>query len=130
MRAISLLAATALIAATAACQVSEDKNNGTTSVEFNEQVATETAADVGNAATNIAGTIAADAKREADKVKDRVGDVDVDVDINRNNNAPVTADCGRAGPDRDTAACLSRPPPSIAAARVGPVAQLVRAGRS
>ena len=90
MRAISMLAATALIAATAACQVSEDKGNGTTSVEFNEQVATDAAQDVGNTATNIAGTIAADAKREADKIKAKVGDVDVDVKLNRDGNTAAT----------------------------------------
>ena len=72
MRAISMLAATAMMVATAACQVTSDKNNSETSIEFNDQVAANAVADVGNAATNIAGTIAADAKREAGKVSVKV----------------------------------------------------------
>ena len=68
MRAIIILTVAALGLGAAACQVTEDKNNHSASVEFNDQVATNAVADVGNAATNIAGTIAADAKREAGKV--------------------------------------------------------------
>ena len=68
MRAITILTVAALGLGAAACQVSEDKNNHEASVEFNDQVATNAVADVGNAATNIAGTIAADAKREIGKV--------------------------------------------------------------
>ncbi len=68
MRAISILTVAALGLSVAACKVTEDKNNQETSVEFNDQIATNAVADVGNAATNIAGTIAADAKREAGKV--------------------------------------------------------------
>ena len=81
MRAISMLAATAMMAATAACQVTSDKNNSEVSVQYNDQVAANAVADVGNAATNIAGTIAADAKREAGKVQDKVGKVDVNVQV-------------------------------------------------
>ena len=72
MRAITILTVAALGIGTAACQVTEDKNNHSTSVEYNDQVAADAAQDVGNAATNIAGTIAADAKREAGKVDIRI----------------------------------------------------------
>ena len=72
MRAITILTVAALGLGAAACQVTEDKNNHSTSVEYNDQVAANAVADVGNTATNIAGTIAADAKREVGKVKVRV----------------------------------------------------------
>ena len=91
MRAISILTVAALGLSVAACKVTEDKNNQETSVEFNDQIATNAVADVGNAATNIAGTIAADAKREAGKVQEKVGDVDVNLKINRDGNSAVTA---------------------------------------
>ena len=91
MRAITIFTVAALGIGTAACQVTEDKNNHSTSVEYNDQVAADAAQDVGNAATNIAGTIAADAKREAGKVQEKVGDVDVNLKINRDGNSAVTA---------------------------------------
>ena len=72
MRAITILTVAALGLGAAACQVSEDKNNHQASIEFNDQVATNAVADVGNAATNIAGTIAADAKREIGKVNVKI----------------------------------------------------------
>ena len=74
MRAIMILTVAALGLGAAACQVTEDKNNHQTSVEFNDQLATNAVADVGNAATNIAGTIAADAKREAGKIDIKIND--------------------------------------------------------
>ena len=74
MRAISVLTIAAFGLTAAACQVTEDKNNHEASVEFNDQVATNAVADVGNAATNIAGTIAADAKREVGKVDIKIKD--------------------------------------------------------
>ena len=72
MRAITILTVATLGLGASACQVTEDKNNHAASVEFNDQVATKAVADVGNAATNIAGTIAADAKREVGKVDVRI----------------------------------------------------------
>ena len=74
MRSIIILTVAAIGLGTAACQVTEDKNNHQTSVEFNDQLATNAVADVGNAATNIAGTIAADAKREAGKIDIKIND--------------------------------------------------------
>ena len=68
MRAITILTVAALGLGAAACQVTEDKNNHSASVEYNDQVAAGAVADVGNTAKGIAGTIAADAKREAGKV--------------------------------------------------------------
>jgi hypothetical protein len=62
-----------------ACQVSKDDNS--TTVSFNEDVAQNAAEDVGNAAENIGGMIANDVDASADKVQNKVGDVDVDVNV-------------------------------------------------
>ena len=62
-----------------ACQVSKDDANDTVSVTYNEDLAENVAADVGNTAENIAGKIGNDVQESADKVQNKVGDVDVDV---------------------------------------------------
>ena len=64
-----------------ACQVSKDDNS--TTVSFNEDVAENAAADAGNFAENVGGMIANDVDRTADKVQNEVGDVDVDVNVTR-----------------------------------------------
>lgn len=66
-----------------ACNVDRDAGNDTTTVSFNEDVAENTLADVGNAAENIGGAIANEAQETADKVENKVGDVDVDVNVSR-----------------------------------------------
>ena len=65
-----------------ACQVSKDDNS--TTVSFNEDVAQNAAADAGNFAENVGGIIANDVEETADKVQNEVGDVDVNVDVSRN----------------------------------------------
>ena len=65
-----------------ACQVSKDDNS--TTVSFNEDVAENAAADAGNFAENVGGMIANDVEETADKVQNEVGDVDVNVDVSRN----------------------------------------------
>ena len=72
-----------------ACQVSKDDANDSMTVQYNQDVAENAAADVGNAAENIGGMIANDVSETADKVQNKVGDVDVDVDENR--NAPANS---------------------------------------
>ena len=62
-----------------ACQVSKDENS--TTVSFNQDVAENAAADIGNTAENIGGMIANDVDATADKVQNKVGDVDVDVNV-------------------------------------------------
>ena len=89
MRAFISLGSAVLSVALGACQVTEDKNNGTTTVEFNQDVAENGAAVAVDKAQDVAGTIAADAKREADKIGNEIGDVDVDVDIKRDTNPPA-----------------------------------------
>jgi hypothetical protein len=72
-----------------ACQVSTDDANDSMTVQYNQDLAENTAADVGNTAQNIGGVIANDVSQAADKVQNEVGDVDVDVDVNR--NAPANS---------------------------------------
>ena len=77
-----LIAAAPLLLATA-CNVERNPENGTTTLEFNEDVAQNTAADIANGAENVAegaGNVAAQA---GDAIQNEVGDVDVDVDVNR-----------------------------------------------
>ena len=75
----------------AACNVSQDDANGTTTVEFNQDVAENTAAAVANEAGDIAGHIANDVGQAADRVQNEVGDVDVDVDVSRNDGGNADA---------------------------------------
>jgi hypothetical protein len=67
-----------------ACQVTKDDNS--TTLSFNEDVAANAAEDVGNAAENLGGAIANEAEQTADKVENKVGDVDVDVNVTRTDN--------------------------------------------
>ena len=63
-----------------ACQVTKDDNS--TTVSFNEDVAENAAADAGNFAENVGGMIANDVDQTAAKVQNKVGDVDVNVQVN------------------------------------------------
>ena len=71
-----------------ACQVSKDDNS--TTVSFNQDVAENAAADAGNFAENVGGIIANDVDQTADKVKNEAGDVDVDVNVTRNDSDHAT----------------------------------------
>ena len=71
-----------------ACQVTKDDNS--TTVSFNEDVAENAAADAGNFAENVGGMIANDVDETADKVQNEVGDVDVNVDVSRNDSDHAT----------------------------------------
>ena len=83
-----LLAAVPLLLASA-CNVERDADNGTTTLEFNEDVAQNTAADVANGAENVAEGVGNVAAQAGDAIQNEVGDVDVDVDVNR--NAPANS---------------------------------------
>ncbi len=67
-----------------ACQVTKDDANDSVTVEYNQDVAENAAADVANTAENIAADIGNDVERTGDKIENKVGDVDVDVDVSRN----------------------------------------------
>ena len=77
-----LLAASLLLPAAVlvACQVNKDNANNTVSVTYNEEVASNAAADVGNTVENIAGDIGNDVKNESARVKN----TDIDVNVNKN----------------------------------------------
>jgi len=66
----------------AACNVSKEGNAVT--VQYDQNTAENTAADVGNFAQNVAGDIGNDVQRTADKVQNT--DVDVTVDKNAQAN--------------------------------------------
>ena len=68
-----------------ACQVSTDDANDSMTVQYNQDVAENAAADVANTAENIGGMIANDVEKTADKIQNT--DVDVDVDANVQTNA-------------------------------------------
>jgi len=85
MRALIILASAMLLAA---CQVTEDKNNGSTTVAYNQDVAENAGADVLNAANEAATAISNDARNAgaavgegARKAGDAVSNVDVDVTV-------------------------------------------------
>ena len=80
-----ITAALPLILVLGACQVSNDDANDTVSVTYNEDLAANTAADVGNFAQNVGGAIANDVERTADKVQNTDVDVDVDANVQTNN---------------------------------------------
>ena len=67
----------------AACNVSKEGNAVT--VQYDQNTAENTAADVGNFAQNVAGDIGNDVQRTAEKVQNT--DVDVTVDKNEQTNA-------------------------------------------
>ncbi|WP_310468956.1 hypothetical protein [Sphingomonas sp.] len=74
-----------------ACQVTKDDANDSVSVEYNQGLAENAAADVGNAAEAVANDIANDVARTGDKIENKVGDVDVDVDVSRDAPANTAA---------------------------------------
>ena len=64
-----------------ACNVSKDGNSVT--VQYDQNTAQNTAADIGNTAQNIGGDIANDVQRTGDKIQNKVGDTDVHVSVNK-----------------------------------------------
>jgi hypothetical protein len=90
--AIAVPLGLAVIGSLAACQVSKDDANGTTSVTYNSDVAQNAAADIGNTAQNIAADIGNDVKNTSDKVQEKVGNSDVSVNVNKNEKTENKAD--------------------------------------
>ena len=66
-----------------ACQVSKDDANDSVTVAYNQDLAENTAADVGNTVEAIAGDIGNDVGREVDRAKN----TDIDIDVDRNGDA-------------------------------------------
>ena len=69
----------------AACNVTKDGNSVT--VQYDQNTAQHTAADIGNAAQNIGADIANDVQKTGDKIQDKVGNTNVDVKINGNDSS-------------------------------------------
>ena len=68
----------------AACQVSQDSDNGTITTEFNQDVAENAAQDVANGAEALGGAIVNEAEQTAAKIENT--DVDVSIDTNTADN--------------------------------------------
>ena len=75
-----ILIAMPAVLALAACNVSKDGNAVT--VQYDQNTAENTAADIGNTAQNIAADIGNDVKTTGDKIDNKVGDTDVNVTVN------------------------------------------------
>jgi hypothetical protein len=75
-----LAISTAAILLLAACQVSKDDANDTVSMTYNEDVAENALADVGNTAEDVAGDVA----NGVDQAGERLQNTDVDVDVDTN----------------------------------------------
>ena len=67
-----------------ACQVSKDDANNTVSVTFNQDVAANTAADVGNTAQNVAADVGNEAKSTGDKIENKVDNANVNANVQTN----------------------------------------------
>ncbi len=81
---------------TGACNVNNDQANDQVSVQYNQDLAENVAADVGDTAQNIGGMIANDVSETAGKVQNEVGDVDVDADVDVDTNGGDASANGNA----------------------------------
>ena len=79
-----LIAIPALVAL-GACNVSKDGNAVT--VQYDQNTAENTAADIGNTAQNIAADIGSDVKNTSEKVQNKVGNDSDDSNSNKQANA-------------------------------------------
>ena len=82
MRALIIIAPALMLGA---CQVTEDKGNGQTTVSYNQDVAENAGANVVNAANEAASAISNDAK----KAGDTVSNLDVDVSVGAPDSAAL-----------------------------------------
>ena len=65
----------------AGCNVSKEGNAVT--VQYDQNTAENTAADIGNTAQNIGADIANDVQKTGDKIENKVGNTDVHVSVNK-----------------------------------------------
>jgi predicted small secreted protein len=72
----------------AGCNVSKEGNAVT--VQYDQNTAENTAADVGNVAQNIAGDIGNDVKKTGDKLENKIGNADIDVKVGHDDHANTT----------------------------------------
>jgi len=86
-----IISAVTLAVALGACNVSKDENGVT--VQYDQNTAENTVADVSNTAQNIGADIGNDVQKTADKVQNKVDNTDVDanVDVKTENTAAHNA---------------------------------------
>ena len=73
-----------------ACNVSKEGNAVT--VQYDQNTAENTAADIGNTAQNIAADIGNDVKKTGDKIENKVGNTDVSVKVNKDVHTNTTTE--------------------------------------
>jgi hypothetical protein len=76
-----ILVAIPVVLLLGACNVTKEGNAVT--VQYDQNTAENTAADVGNTLQNVAADIGNDVKNTGDKIENKVGNTDVDVKIGK-----------------------------------------------
>src|SRR3954463_8813806 len=71
-----------------ACNVSKDGNAVT--VQYDQNTAENTAADIGNSAQNIAADIGNDVAKTGEKIQNKVGNADVSVKVGKDDDSKDT----------------------------------------
>ena len=71
-----------------ACNVSKDSNSVT--VQYDQNTAENTAADIGNTAQNIAADIGNDVQKTGEKLENKVGNTDIDVKVGKDVHTNTT----------------------------------------
>jgi hypothetical protein len=71
-----------------ACNVSKDSNSVT--VQYDQNTAENTAADIGNTAQNIAADIGNDVQKTGDKLENKIGNTDIDVKVGKDVHTNTT----------------------------------------
>jgi hypothetical protein len=72
----------------AGCNVSKEGNAVT--VQYDQNTAQNTVADIGNTAQNIGGDIANDVQKTGDKIQNKVGNTDVSVKVDKDEHTNTT----------------------------------------
>ncbi|NUQ18409.1 MAG: hypothetical protein HOP95_08155 [Sphingomonas sp.] len=73
-----------------ACNVS--KNGNAVTVQYDQNTAQNTAADVSNTAQNIAADIGNDVKNTGEKIQNKVGNTDVHINVNKDEKTENKSD--------------------------------------
>ena len=73
-----------------ACNVS--KNGNAVTVQYDQNTAQNTAADVSNTAQNIAADIGNDVKNTGEKIQNKVGNTDVKINVNKDEKTENKSD--------------------------------------
>jgi hypothetical protein len=88
-----LIAVPALLAL-GACNVSKEGNAVT--VQYDQNTAQNTAADIGNTAQNIAADIGNDVQKTGAKIENKVGNTDVNVKVGKDEHTNTTSNASES----------------------------------